>query len=64
MPVAVLGALVHALLMRVMSYFPALAVTMLVMLASEAAMLSFFRLIDLKALLTRFFGKKRKKIAA
>lgn len=63
-PVAVLGALVHALLMRVMSYFPALAVTMLVMLASEAAMLSFFRLIDLKALLTRFFGKRRKKIAA
>ena len=63
-PVAVLGFLVHALLVQYLSYFPALALTMLVMLGGEAAMLSVFRLIDLKALFTRFFGKKRKKIAA
>ena len=63
-PVAVLGFLVHALLVQYLSYFPALALTMLVMLGGEAAMLSVFRLIDLKALFTRFFRKKRKKIAA
>ena len=63
-PVTALGALVHALLAQVLSFIPALALTMLVMLAAEAAALSLARLIDLRALFTRFFGKNRKKMTA
>lgn len=64
LPVTVLGALLHGALLRCLAFLPALALTMLAMLAGEAAMLSAFRLLDLKALFRRFFGKKRKKIAA
>ena len=47
-----------------LSYFPALAITMILLAAGEAAMLSLLRLIDLKSLFARFFGKKRKKITS
>lgn len=63
-PVAAAGYFAHLFFTRYLSYVPALALTMLVILAGEALTLSLFRLVDLKALFARFFGKKRKKIAA
>ena len=63
-PVAAAGYFAHLFFARYLSYVPALALTMLVILAGEALTLSLFRLVDLKALFARFFGKKRKKIAA
>ncbi len=61
-PVTAAAYFIHRLLMEYLSYFPALAITMLFTRAGEAAMLSVLRLIDLKSLFARFFGKKRKKI--
>lgn len=64
LPVTVLGTLLHGALLRCLAFLPALVLTMLAMLAGEAGMLAAFHLVDLKALFRRFFGKKRKKIAA
>ena len=63
-PVTAAAYFIHRLLMVYLSYFPALAITMLLLAAGEAAMLSLLRLIDLKSLFARFFGKKRKKITS
>ena len=63
LPVTVLGALLHGVFMRWLGFLPALTLTVLSLLAGEAAMLSAFRLLDLKALFRRFFAKNRKKIA-
>ena len=62
LPAAALGSIVRKLLMRCMSYIPALALTMLAIAACEAALLSVFRLCNFRALFARFFGKKHKKI--
>lgn len=64
LPAAVLGYLVRSGLVLVLSYLPALAVTMLVILVAELALLSVFRLVDLRALFARFLCKKRKKSLA
>ena len=64
LPAAALGYLVRSGLVLVLSYLPALAVTMLVILVAELSLLSVFRLVDLRALFARFLCKKRKKSLA
>ncbi len=63
LPVALLGALLYRALLHCMSFVPALIVAFFAIAAGEALSLSLFRLVDLRALLRRFFSKKRKKIA-
>ena len=63
-PAALLGALAHLLSTRFLSMLPALAVTMLVILAAEALFFSLLRLVSLRALFLRFFAKKRKNFGA
>lgn len=58
-----IGLAAHALFARYLSYFAAFALSMLVIAAAELIFFSLLRLLDLRALLLRFFAKKRKKIS-
>ena len=58
-----LGLPAHAFCARYLSYFPAFAVTMLLLAAAEVLLFSLMRLIDVRTLLCRFFAKKSKKIS-
>lgn len=60
-PATALGFAVRAGAMRVLSYIPALAVTMLCLLIFEAIFFSLFRLISIKNIVGRFFAKHSKK---
>ena len=64
LPAAALGYAVRSGLVLVLSYLPALAITMLVILATELVLLSLLRLVDVRALFARFLRKKRKKTLA
>ena len=63
LPAVGLGALAHIFFARCLSSFPAFLLAVLVIVLAEVAFFSLLRLIDLRALLSRFFSKKRKKIA-
>ncbi len=60
LPVCVFGVLVRTLLMRCMSYLPALALTVLLVLGAEIAVMSLLKLFDLRAFLSKFLPKKVK----
>ncbi len=64
LPVLAIGILLHNLLMRCVSYVIALVLTIFVMLIAEVLILSLFKLMDFRALVTRFFAKKHKKSLA
>ncbi len=57
-PVAALGYFVRKLLVSCMSYLPALALTILFVAGAEVLLFSALKLLDLKALFRRFFGRK------
>lgn len=61
---SVAGVLIHKLLERCVSYFPAFAVSFLFTALLEVALLALFRLVDFRALFTRFLPKRRKKVRA
>ncbi len=58
-PVTLLGFFARKLFVVYLSYLPALALTMLVLLIAEAAIFSAFKLVDIRALLSRFLPKRR-----
>lgn len=62
-PSVALGALAHAFFVRFLGYFPAFALTMLVIGAGELLFFGLLRLIDVRAILRRVFAKKSKKIS-
>ena len=61
-PVTVCGVLLRMFLMRYLSYIPALTITILVLLALEAAVLTLFKLFDLRAFFRKFLPKKKLKV--
>ena len=63
LPAVLLGRAVHALLLAATNFTAAFLLSALVTAAAELAAFSLLRLIDVKALVRRFFAKKSKKIA-
>ena len=66
-PAAAVGFGVRLLLMKVLSYIPAMFITLFIMLSIEALLLWAFKLFDFKAFFTRFLPQKlhlRKKVRA
>lgn len=61
LPVCAVGVLARMLLMRWMSYLPALVLTIFIILGLEAAVLSIFKLFDLRAFFLKFLPKKKIK---
>ena len=58
-PVCVLGVVLRGLFMKVMSYIPALALTMLAVFGAEIAVMALFKLFDFRAFFAKFLPKKR-----
>lgn len=59
LPVIILGYLVRKLLITFLSYIPAAAITMLIVGCAEVLIFSALKLLDAKALLKKFFGRKK-----
>ena len=62
-PVVVLGYFVRQFLITYLSYIPALALTMLFIGGAEVLIFSLLKLLDVKMLMSRFFGKRQKRTA-
>jgi len=61
-PVILVGMLVRGACFRYLGFFPALVLTMLAVGLLEVAVYSLLKLLDVRALLARFFGKKEKTV--
>ncbi len=59
-PVAALGYLARKLFVTYMGYLPALALTVLVIGAAELLLFGAARLMDVRVLMSRFFGRKKR----
>lgn len=60
-PVAAGGWLLHGIFARFFGFFPAFALSGLLIAGAEAFLLVRFKLWDFRAVFSRFFGKKQKK---
>ncbi len=58
-PVSAVCILAKVLLMRYLSYLPALVLTVFVGMGSEIAALKLLKLLDFRALISRFFGRRK-----
>lgn len=64
LPVCAAGWCVHALTMKILSFMPALALTMLAVGGAELGFFALFRLYDFRALVGRILRKKTRKTPA
>ena len=62
-PVVVLGYFLRKFLSTYLSYIPALALTMLFIGGAEVLIFSLLKLLDVRTLMSRFFGKRQKSVA-
>ena len=63
-PIVAAGYFLRKFLILYLGYLPAFALTILFMGGAEILLFSALKLLDPKALLSRFFGKRQKRKAA
>lgn len=61
LPVVIVGCFARELFFRCLGFFPALLLTMIVVALLELALYSFTKLLDVRTLFQRFFGKTKRK---